>query len=299
MASTSRRGRPPCNSRQLDLNFCFNATSEEDSDRDSTMVTDEGRDVDNTAPPGNTSTPDIGEVQLLHHPPRIFKRNFNPKWKIGHTWLYYLKPASGPIAGIIKCEACQEFMTGGAGSKIWGGIGCSTIQISAVKLYKKSDDHKWAFTRWRARHFPKTTGTTTTPIEPALQVMVDREKGRILTLMKLLYFVVYNDQPLLNYIDQCKIHTLLSTPDMPASVEYSSYTNVTAGMGFLSSISQHESLLSEIKLSPVYSILIDESTDRTCEPHLIVYICYLGGAGKFAPCIKFVELILFQEELVK
>jgi hypothetical protein len=57
-------------------------------------------------------------------------------------------------------------------------------------------------------------------------------------------------------------------------------------MGFLSFISQHlhESLLSEVKLSHVYSILIDESTDRTCEPHLIVYICYLGRAGKFAPC---------------
>jgi hypothetical protein len=50
------------------------------------MVTDERRDVDSTAPPGNTSTLDIGEVQLLHHPPRIFKRNFNPKWKIGCTW---------------------------------------------------------------------------------------------------------------------------------------------------------------------------------------------------------------------
>jgi hypothetical protein len=268
------------------LNFYFNVTIEQGSDGDSTMVMVEGREVDSIVFLINTSTPNAAEVQLRHHPPRIFKRNFNPKWKIGRTWLYHLKPAGGPIVGIMKCEAYQEFMTGGVGSKIWGGIGCSSIQRSAVKLHEKSDDHKWAFTRWRAHHFPKIAGTIATPIELALQVMVDREKGRILTIMKLLYFVVYNDQPLLNYVDQCKIHTLLSTPDMPASVDYSSYTNVTAGIGFLSSISQHlhESLLSEVKLSHVYSILIDESTDRTCEPHLIVYICYLGRAGKFAPC---------------
>jgi hypothetical protein len=148
-------------------------------------------------------------------------------------------------------------MTGRVGSKIWGGIGSSSIQISTVKLHKKSDNYKWAFIRWRAGHFSKTAGCTTTPIEHALQMMVDREEGRIFTCIKLLYFVVHNDQPLLYYFDPCKIHMLLSTRDMPASIEYSSYTNATAEMGFLSFISQHlhESLLSKVKLSLVYSIL--------------------------------------------
>ena len=111
--------------------------------------------------------------------------------------------------------------------------------------------------------------------------MVDREKARILTVMILLYFVVYNDLPLLQYVEQCRIHALLSTSDMPASAEYSSYTNVTSRMGFLNAIFEHlrESLLSEVKLSPCYSILIDESIDRTCESHLIVYLCYLKKGG--------------------
>ena len=125
------------------------------------------------------------------------------------------------------------------------------------------------------------------PIEPGLQNMVDREKGRIFIVMKLLYFVVYNDLPLLHYVEQCKIHMFLSTPDMPANTEYSSYTNVTAAMGFLDAISQHlgSNLVHEVKRSSMYSILIDESTDRTCEPHLIVYICYLTGGGFDSPCV--------------
>ena len=161
-------------------------------------------------------------------------------------------------------------------------------------MHEKSDDHKFAFTRWRALHFPQSElGSVCTPIEPSLQVMVDYEKARILTVMKSLYFIVYNDLPLLQYVEQCRIHALLSTPNMPASAEYSSYTNVTAGMGFLSAIFEHlrESLLSEVKLSPCYSILIDESTDKTCEPHLIVYLCYLKKSGEGVLCIKFIELM--------
>jgi hypothetical protein len=192
----------------------------------------------------------------------------------------------------MKCEACEEFKLGRRGSKSWGGSGCSTIQLSAIKQHKKFDDHKWSYTRWMARHYPRTGGPVT-PIEPGLQNMVDRENGRILIVMKLLYFVVYNDLPLLHYIEQCKIHMLLSTPDMPANIEYLSYTNVTAAMSFLDAISQHLrlNLVYEVKRNSMYSILIDESTDRTCEPHLIIYICYLTGGGFDSPYVQFVELM--------
>lgn len=73
-------------------------------------------------------------------------------------------------------------------------------------------------------------------IEPSLQTMVGREKDKIITAMKLLYFVVYSDQPLLHYVEQCKVHMHFFTPDMHASMEYSHYTNVTAMMGFLDAI---------------------------------------------------------------
>ena len=95
--------------------------------------------------------------------------------------------------------------------------------------------------------------------------------------MKLLYFVVYNDLPLLQYVEQHQIHALLSILDMLATIKYSSYTKFTIGMGFLSAISKHlrGSFLSELKLNPCYSILIDESTNMTCEFDLIFYLCYL------------------------
>ena len=84
----------------------------------------------------------------------------------------------------------------------------------------------------------------------------------------------------------------LATPNMPSSFEYSSYVNMTSGMGFLDAISQnlYLSLIEEVKNNPIYSILIDESTDRTCEPHLIVYVCYLMGGGSGSTCVQFVDM---------
>ena len=37
--------------------------------------------------------------------------------------------------------------------------------------------------------------------------------------------------------------------------------------------------------------MIDESTDQTCEPHLIVYVCYLTGVSSGSTCVQFIELM--------
>ena len=64
-------------------------------------------------------------------------------------------------------------------------------------------------------------------------------------------------------------------------------------MGFFDAISHnlYLILIEEVKSSPVYSILIDESIDRICDPHLIVYVCYLTGAGSSSTCVQFIELM--------
>lgn len=81
---------------------------------------------------------------------------------------------------------------------------------------------------------------------------------------------------------------------MLASSKYSSYTNVPAGMGFLGAISSHlrDNLSCNSQVNPVYSLLIDEATDRTIEPHLIVYVNYLIIYKRIGPnTIKFVEFM--------
>jgi hypothetical protein len=61
---------------------------------------------------------------------------------------------------------------------------------------------------------------------------------------------------------------------MPVNDEYGAYTSRQSTYDFLWAISQHlrEVDLLEFKDSPVISLLVDESTDRSLEQHLIVYV---------------------------
>lgn len=46
----------------------------------------------------------------------------------------------------------------------------------------------------------------------------------------------------------------------------------------------------EVKNNLIDSILIDELTDRTCQLHFIVYVCYFTGVKFDSTCVQFMEL---------
>ena len=86
---------------------------------------------------------------------------------------------------------------------------------STIKQREKSDDHKWSCQQWLAKHYPSRK-LHVTPIESGIQTMVDHEKRSILTVIKLLYFVVSNYQPSIIYVDQCKLHMHMTTSNIPS-----------------------------------------------------------------------------------
>ncbi|MCO5576302.1 hypothetical protein L7F22_030113 [Adiantum nelumboides] len=50
-------------------------------------------------------------------------------------------------------------------------------------------------------------------------------------------------------------------------------------------------MLADMCASPFYSVLIDESTDRTMEKHLIMYVLYVGNGGMGRARCSYVELL--------
>jgi len=50
--------------------------------------------------------------------------------------------------------------------------------------------------------------------------MTKKAQGINLTLMKLAYFVVWNDHLVQNFVEQCHNHRLLGTPNMPINDVY-------------------------------------------------------------------------------
>ena len=74
--------------------------------------------------------------------------------------------------------------------------------------------------------------------------------------------------------------------------DYSAYTSKYAVLEFLWANSEHirDKFLIQSRGFPGFSLMVDESTDRTLEQHLIMYVCYLTGQGSGVLVTQFVEL---------
>ena len=92
--------------------------------------------------------------------------------------------------------------------------------------------------------------------------------------MKLVHFYACNYIPLETYAKQCKLQRELGTPNTPASNENGAYANVISTGEILMAIKNHtrKHLYDEIRESPFFSILIDESIYRILDKTLD-YLC--------------------------
>ncbi|KAH7351519.1 hypothetical protein KP509_19G001100 [Ceratopteris richardii] len=115
--------------------------------------------------------------------------------------------------------------------------------------------------------------------------------------MKLAYFFGKQDMALTKYEAICDLAYALDVKDMPLRKDYSSYTNLMAGKDFITSISNYLEVeqKSLVDKSPFYALMLDESTDRALEKHLIVYISFLDKEGYGVCNVQFLKLILVQD----
>ncbi|MCO5606020.1 hypothetical protein L7F22_060207 [Adiantum nelumboides] len=111
--------------------------------------------------------------------------------------------------------------------------------------------------------------------------------------MKLVYFCACEDLPLEKYTSQFTLQRELGTPNVFASDEYGYYVNPIFGREMLLAIRDHlkKNLYADMRASPFFSILIDESIDRTMEKHVIIYVLYINDGGKGSAKCKFVQLL--------
>jgi hypothetical protein len=74
--------------------------------------------------------------------------------------------------------------------------------------------------------------------------------------------------------------------------DYTTYGNAVSRREFVIVISQHIEIkqVEEVRSSLCFSLLLDESTDRTLESHFIVYLSYIDKDGLGQPKSLFLSL---------
>ena len=190
------------------------------------------------------------------------RRVFKASWQIGRPWLLHYRPNDGPTIGFMKCVACQEMSV----ESRWGiSISCKNLQNFAVKVHEKNVDHKYSEARWEDIHFSQCANAPL--VIQGLNVMIDREQSRIITVMKILYFTVWNDRSILPYQDTCQLLSLLQTLNMHVNDEYGS---CTSGMQYWNFYGHYKniSMMDFYQIhNPLhfFSLMIDEATNWTLE----------------------------------
>lgn len=192
-------------------------------------------------------------------------RRFRPEWKTLFSWVDKFIATDGEE--VMKCAHCCDEKQ----NNIWAREGCRTMQRSALQAHAYSADHKYAAQKRLSRVACKPLREHVVELRSAL-------KDRIHTTMKLMLFVARQDWAISSYEDLCKLAQDLTVPNMPVTTDYGTYISGYGGFEFLSAISAYlmHDMCSKVRESPFFSVLIDESTDRALEKHLVIYIMYLS-----------------------
>jgi hypothetical protein len=102
-------------------------------------------------------------------------------------------------------------------------------------------------------------------------------KAKIIYAMKFMYFIVCNCFLVSYYTSMCKFAKDMDFGGLSGTNVYATYGNAVSGREYVTAIFQHiESKQEEEAMSILcFSLLLDESTDRTLESHFIVYLSYI------------------------
>ncbi|MCO5579189.1 hypothetical protein L7F22_033042 [Adiantum nelumboides] len=124
---------------------------------------------------------------------------------------------------------------------------------------------------------------------------ISRNRHRVIIVMKLAYFNAKEDLAIRKYEGLCGLAYSLNVEEMPIQHDYSSYTNMMAGKEFIFCISEYLDDLQKQKLlqSPYYALMVDETTNRSLEKHLIMCFSFLAPKGTSCSSaeIKFAKLL--------
>ncbi|MCO5570222.1 hypothetical protein L7F22_023940 [Adiantum nelumboides] len=131
------------------------------------------------------------------------------------------------------------------------------------------------------------------PLTEYVTALEDREKIRVISVIWQMYFVVQHGGPMELFEKLCLHQIEQRLPNMPTCVDYGTYLNSNSGMEFVQAIRDilWNALCKEIQGSPWYFVMVDDSTDRGKEGHLIVYVDYLKRGGQGDNNVVFLRLL--------
>jgi hypothetical protein len=117
-------------------------------------------------------------------------------------------------------------------------------------------------------------------------------KAKIIYAMKFMYFIVLYCLHVSCYKFMCNFAKNMDFGGLLGTNDYTTYGNTVSEKEFINVISQHikSKQVEEVRSNYCFSLFLEESTYRTFECHLIVYLSYIDKDGLGKPKSLFLSL---------
>ncbi|CAF4854280.1 unnamed protein product, partial [Rotaria sp. Silwood1] len=186
-------------------------------------------------------------------------------------WLYSTDNIS------MRCRLCEKYTktkNSNGQENLWCTIGYKTLKIDKIKQHQQSETHKNAQAlelQVSSKLQPGWVGTQSK--------QRSKHQEAIENLIISSIHICQTDQSLNTFSSLCSLLEKTGVKLLPSEVSGVSYRNADAALSFLENVSQylHEELIEKIKKSSTVSWMMDESTSRTTQKTLIVYVRYLDN----------------------
>ena len=201
---------------------------------------------------------DTYEKRLKRHASDLDSEKTITSWKGSYHWLLIIDEGRERK---LKCSVCTEQKV----NSIWANEGSTNFQKNSIERHGSSAEHKCAEEKICRKR--RSESVIDSEVEPEEVSCNDDD----LKLFRTIFYVAKEELP------NDKINSLLELQNLNgANIKYKniSWDTVTEIQSCICTVIQRE-IVEEMKLSNVYAVMIDESTDLAVQKHLSVCVRYV------------------------
>ena len=216
---------------------------------------------------------------------------YNSEWERDYSWLQVVRNAEGTVTGML-CTLCKRHNTKNKYNQkaIWNETPCVCLRRDSLRRHSLSQQHKDAVDLEKHKKETQRSGG----IRQAFKSQLALNKSARKTAMQCPYWLVKSEVPhTTNYNSLIKATEFMGCPQLKYLYhgENAKYSSQRTIQEFLKVIGEQieQEILVNLLTSPLYSIMIDETTDVSVLKELVVYALYLTTGAKV--CTSFLAII--------
>ena len=207
---------------------------------------------------------------------------YKSTWEADYSWLSPVRNSEGDVVGML-CDVCKKHKTKNKynQSAVWSKVPCVSLRRDSVRRHSQSQQHKDALELEMHAEESRRTGG----IRQAFETQMTLNRSAMMAAMECLYWLVKSEIPhTTHYNSLLKAVEFMGCEPLKHlnHGDNAKYTSQRIIQEFLQVIGEQleQEILENLLSSPLYSIMIDETTDVAIIKEMVIYALYLTSGGK-------------------